>query len=197
MLTVVDLLRHGELAGGIKYRGQTDDPLTIKGRADMDAVWAHLRGKVEVIVTSPLGRCREPAQNWAKDAGIPCLIEDRMREMHYGDWEGLTREQIEQRFPGMLAQWRTNPEGMHIPGAESLEAFSDRVLDGIEHIFRTCAGRHVLLVAHSGSLRMLLMHVLGGPMATARRFTMPYAGWSRIQHDGRLPYLEFLNREPN
>jgi len=195
MQTTVDLLRHGELIGGVRYRGNTEAQLTEAGRADMDAVWLRLAGQVGHIVTSPLGRCREPAGSWSRQSGIPCTVVDDFREMHYGEWEGLGAAQIEQAFPGLLPRWRKNPVGIQIPGAETIELFAERVIDAWEAMLREYAGRHVLLVAHSGTLRVLVAHVLGAPLAATRRFAMPYAAWSRVQHDRCGNLLTFLNRQ--
>jgi len=194
--TIVDLLRHGELEGGVRYRGNIEATLTEAGHAHMDAVWRHLEGHAAVIITSPLGRCRAPAEAWADKAGIPCHIEPRLREMEYGVWEGLTKPEIEERFPGWLERWRENPVGMEIPGAERVEAFAARVIEGWESLLREYAGRRILLVGHSGTLRIILSHVAGAPLPSMRRFIMPYGSWSRVLHDGNHAYLEYLNRQP-
>jgi len=55
-------------------------------------------------------------------------------------------------------------------------------------------GKHVLVVTHSGSLRVILAHVLGAPLPTIRRFSMPYTSWSRVIYDGKSCSLEYLNR---
>lgn len=184
MLTV-DLLRHGALAGGIKYRGQTDDPLTIQGRADMDAVWQKLAADVDLIITSPLSRCAEPATAWAKQAHIPCIIEPRIAEMHYGEWEGKSKEAISSAFPGMLEQWRRDPTGMHAPGGESVDELRQRVHGWLMEITLTYRNKHLLVVAHSGSLRMLIALALHAPVITTRHLEMPYACWSRLHCDAR------------
>jgi len=194
MQTSIDLLRHGELVGGVRYRGTIEADLTAKGRADMDAVWARLDGQVELIVTSPLSRCRLAAEQWAEHSGLDCEVVADFREMHYGAWEGLSADQIEQRFPGELARWRENPVGMQIPGAESIETFAHRVTHAWDAMLRDHAGRHVLLVAHSGSLRVILTHVLGAPLSATRRVAMPYAAWSRVRHNECGSLLTHLNQ---
>jgi len=194
--TVVDLLRHGELEGGVRYRGDTEAALTEAGRAQMDAVWDQLCGKVEGIVTSPLLRCAGPSRKWARAAGIPCRVDPDIREMRYGQWEGLSREEIEWQFPGWLARWRENPVGMQIPQAENVEDFSRRIRQGWESMLRHHIGKRTLLVGHSGTLRVILALVLGAPLSTIRRFAMPYASWSRIIRDNSGIYLEFFNRRP-
>ena len=179
--TVIDLLRHGALEGGVRYRGSIEAELTVDGRADMDAVWAQVADSVDIILTSPLGRCLKPALDWGGQKGIACDVVEDFREMHYGEWEGLSAEEIEQRFPGMLVRWRENPVGMQIPGAERIEDFSERVVCAWDDVLRTYSGQHLLLLGHSGSLRVILAHVLAAPLPTTRRFAMPYATWSRIQ----------------
>jgi len=193
MTTTIDLLRHGALEGGIRYRGNTEAVLTRAGRETMDAVWHELHGSIDAIVTSPLSRCRQPAETWAKEAGISCRVEPNIREMDYGAWEGLSKEEIEARFPGMLSRWRENPVGMQVPDAEHIEDFARRVLKGWEAILHESAGKHVLVVAHSGSLRVILAHVLGAPLPAIRRFSIPYASWNRVEVEGVRYRLLHLN----
>jgi len=194
MTTTIDLLRHGELEGGIRYRGNTEASLTGTGRAAMDAVWGKLVGSIDAIIASPLQRCRQPAETWARETGIPCRIEPNIREMNYGVWENLSKEEIEDQFPGILSRWRENPAGMRIPEAERIEDFASRVIEGWGSILCESANRHVLVIAHSGSLRVILAHVLGAPLPAIRRFSMPYASWSRIVYHDHKPGLEYLNR---
>lgn len=190
----IDLLRHGELSGGVRYRGTTEAELTPAGRAAMDAVWAELVGSVDVILSSPLGRCHGPAEAWSAQSGAPCEIVDDFREMHYGEWEGLTPDEIEHRFPGMLSRWRKNPAGMSIPGAEKLERFAARVVAAWEKAMITHAGRRILIVGHSGTCRVILAHVIGAPLSATRRFMVPYSFWSRIQKSECGYLITYLNR---
>jgi len=194
-MITVDLLRHGELEGGIKYRGQVDDPLSTAGRMAMDSVWAQLQGQVDAIISSPLSRCAVPARDWAAAAGIDCVLDERVMEIHYGAWEGKTGEEIRAEFPGMLEQWRRDPTGMHPPEGESPEELKLRLASWWQEMVVNFEGRHVLVVAHSGSLRMLLAHVLGAPIITTRHFSMPYACWSRIQIERGVATLAFHQRE--
>ncbi len=191
---IVDLLRHGELEGGIRYRGHTDDPLTAAGQLAMEQVWHRLHQNVDVIITSPLCRCRNPATQWAEAAGIPVIADKRVAEMFYGAWEGLTREQIESGFPGMLQQWRQHPETMRIPEAETLQQLEKRIIEFWHALCDSHQDRHVLIVAHSGSMRMLLAHALNAPLAATRRLQMPYACWSRIVVKPPTTFLDFHNR---
>jgi alpha-ribazole phosphatase len=192
--TTVDLLRHGELSGGIRYRGTTEAELTHAGRQAMDAVWTRLSSQVDAIICSPLGRCRGPAEAWSAQSGVPCEVVDDFREMHYGAWEGLTPDEIRRRFPGMLARWQVDPAGVCIPGAESIVSFSGRVVAAWDAMLHRHAGRRTLLVGHSGTLRMILAHILGAPLSATRRFMVPYAAWSRVRESECGCLITYLNR---
>jgi len=191
----VDLLRHGELEGGVKYRGQTDDPLTTAGRASMERVWGAVKGDVDMIISSPMSRCHQPASDWAKQAAVECLTDTRIAEMQYGDWEGLTSEEIMAHYPGMLEKWRNNPESVQVPGGESIHQLQKRIARFWADICEQYDGRHLLVVAHSGSLRMLIAHLLSAPVISTRQMQMPYACWSRVAYDNGTNQLIFHNRK--
>ena len=191
MLTI-DLLRHGALEGGVKYRGALDEALTQAGREAMDKVWQQLQGEVDTIICSPLSRCAEPALSWADKSGIPCVIEPAIQELSYGDWEGLTAEQIEYAYPGVLQAWRQDPTPMTPPNGESMLAFSDRIQSFFDDFIQKYEqGGHVLLVGHSGSIRMLIAHALQAPVVSTRHLSMPYACWSRLSVDSGHVSLRF------
>jgi len=182
---IVDILRHGALQGGVKYRGHVEGVLTQEGRQQMDAVWEQLKEEVDVVVASPLQRCALPAQAWASEQGIPCLLDERIKEMYYGAWEDKTHAEIESEFPGMLAAWRQDPTGMQPPGGgESPETLRHRVADFWQDMKQQYAHQHLLVVGHSGSLRMLVTHIEQRPIAHTRAIHMPYASWKRLVVDG-------------
>jgi len=179
----IDLLRHGALQGGVKYRGHIEADLTTEGRKTMDQVWQTLANQVDIIITSPLSRCAEAATDWAKEAGITCIIEPRIAEMHYGDWEDKTAEQIEHISPGILQQWRQDPTGMRPPSGESPEELRQRIAEWWHETCAAMAGQHILVVGHSGSLRMLITYALGLPISATRKMDMPYACLQRLVHN--------------
>ncbi len=193
--TRLDILRHGAVEGGIRYRGSQDDPLSSLGRKQMDAVWQYLHSSIDVILCSPLQRCRLAAQDWGKQQGIPCLIEPRLQELHYGDWEGMSKDAIRRTYPGMLERWRSNPEGMRIPGAkETIEDFYQGKQALLHSIATDYQGKHILAVTHSGSSRALLAAALQAPIASMRHFAMPYAAWHRMYFDKEGWQLQGLNQ---
>lgn len=196
-MITVDLLRHGELEGGVKYRGQVDDPLTKAGRIAMDQVWQQLKDDIDLIISSPMSRCLGPASDWAEAAAIECVTDPRVAEMHYGEWEGLAPEEIMVRYPGELEQWRADPESVTVPGGESIHQLQDRIARFWADICMKYDGQHLVVVAHSGSLRMLIAHILNAPILSTRHMQMPYACWSRATHDHGNSQLLFHNHGLN
>ncbi|MDQ6955380.1 MAG: histidine phosphatase family protein [Mariprofundaceae bacterium] len=191
---VADLLRHGELLGGIKYRGHIEGKLSSKGLRQMDDVWKKICHDIDLIISSPLSRCADPAQRWAKQKNIPCIIDARIIEMHYGQWEGLSHDDIEAAFPGSLQQWREDPTGMRPPDGESPEELQVRVVGFWQDICRTYKGKRACIVGHSGSIRMLIAHIQQQSIAHTRNIDMPYACWSRAEHQHEQSKMLFIHK---
>jgi probable phosphoglycerate mutase len=127
MLTLI-LTRHGEAApGDIMLGGQLDVTLTPKGRLEAEALGRRLTGvRIDRIISSPMLRALETAQTIA--TGRPVELDERLRELDYGRWEGLTYAEIEDRDPELRARWDHDPGSTHSPGGESGEEVAARAL---------------------------------------------------------------------
>lgn len=192
--TVIDLLRHGEPEGVRLYRGQLDDPLS-------DIGWQQMRDLLPVnipwqqIVTSPLKRCAAFAEDLARQSGLPLAYEPRLMEIAFGDWEGQTAAALEQADKQAFYDFYADPLNNTPPGAEPLAEFQQRVLSAWQEINDQYQQRHVLMVAHGGTIRIILAHVLNMPLYAIWRLSVPYAGLSRVQILGKgkaaQPQLKF------
>ncbi len=178
--TLVDVLRHGEVAGGAVLRGVQDDPLTPLGRKQMLEAVGKLRDW-DVVVTSPLSRCHDVAEVLAKEAGARLVVEPGFAEMNLGDWEGLSLEALFLQFPEEAEAFMLNPFAHQPPEAEEPEAFQSRVLQAWEALGRDFAGKRVLLVTHGGPLRVIVGAVLGMTRDALVRIETPHACLSRIR----------------
>jgi len=127
MLTLI-LTRHGEAASGdIMLGGQLDVMLTPHGRHEAEALARRLAGvRIDRIVSSPMLRALETAQTVA--TGRPVEVDERLRELDYGRWEGLTYEEIDARDPELRTRWDHDPGSTHSPGGESGEDVAARAL---------------------------------------------------------------------
>ena len=140
------MVRHGQSewnADG-RWQGQENPPLTELGRRQARHA-AQAVGAVDAIYASPLERATTTAHLIAEETGIgPVVLLSGLMERHAGVWQGLTRAEIEQEFPGYL------DEGRRPPGWEDDDEVEARVLGALEEIADEHPGGHVLAVAHAG-----------------------------------------------
>jgi alpha-ribazole phosphatase/probable phosphoglycerate mutase len=190
MSTVLDLMRHGEAVGGRKYRGQIDDPLSEKGWAQMQAAVGDAAPWTQ-IVSSPLLRCREFAEALAKRHGLPLALDDRLREVGFGSWEGKSAAEIEQEAPGTLARFKADPVRARPEGAEPLAEFQARVAAGLDAVVSQYQDQHILVVGHAGVLRMALAWALHIPLQHAYRIEVASASMTRLRFIGGHASLIF------
>lgn len=170
------LVRHGQSewnAAG-RWQGQADPPLSDLGRLQAQAA-AGAIGAVDAIVTSPLDRALRTAATISEAVGIgPVLVDADLQERHAGEWQGLTRAQIDDQYPGYLdpsAGTRRRP-----PGWEDDDVLLERVLGAIGRLVAVLDGAdEVLVVTHGGVIYAIERH-LGAtferiPNLGARRVT--------------------------
>ena len=174
----IDLLRHGE-TGQDGFRGSLDDALTPHGWEQMRAA-VQRAGPRGAIISSPMVRCAVFAAGIAQDNAIPLHIDERLRELHFGQWEGLTASELMHTQPEALTQFWSDPYAHSPPDAESLEAFESRVLSAWSDIARHHAGCRVLIVTHGGVIRMILRHTRGLPRASLLQLDVPHASLHRV-----------------
>jgi len=149
------LVRHGETDGesSIRFHGSTDVPLSAEGRAQMRRVSGHLGGEEpDLVIASPLRRSWHGA--WIVGRGAPVRLEHDFREVHFGRWEGLTKEEIEARDPSLYQEWQSGAEGFGYPGGESRAAFRERVQNGLDRVLAVSA-RSAVCVLHKGVIRVI------------------------------------------
>ncbi len=180
--TLVDMLRHGEPAGGSKYRGSVDDPLSDTG-------WAQMRAAVEKnqpwgrIITSPLRRCSDFAHELGARMGVDVKTERRFTEFHFGQWEGRTADDILKADGERLKSFWKDPLNNPPPEGEHLRDFFNRISEGWDHLQQAYKGEHLLLVAHSGVIRAAITHLLGMPLENMSRMMVPFAGLVQTRSD--------------
>jgi probable phosphoglycerate mutase len=159
------MLRHGETSGNssVRFHGAADVPLSEAGRAQVREAARWLRQECfDLVVASPLRRSWEAAALLA--GGAPIRIEDGLREIDFGRWEGLSAEEIERLDPVLYREWRAKAPGFEYPGGERRARFRARVLRAFDRI-EASGAEGVLLVGHKGVIRTIAEHLLGSPLA--------------------------------
>jgi alpha-ribazole phosphatase len=178
--TVIDYLRHGEPVGGARIRGNgVDDPLSDAGWSQMRQTTAAVSGW-DQVVSSPMRRCRSFAESIARAGGLELEIIDDLREVGFGAWEGIGRDELATGQAAALAAFYRDPVGCRPPDAEPLAHFGARVFAVFERLLADYAGRHVLVVAHAGVIRATLGKVLGTAPVDWYRVEVAYAAMTRF-----------------
>ncbi len=213
--TLIALLRHGETQGGAYFRGSTDDPLTPLGWGQMRAAAS---GKPWTrIVSSPLRRCAEFAGELAARLAIPLELDERLREMHFGVWEGRSAAELMESEGDALTRFWRDPATFSPPGAESLQAFQSRVLDAWNDLRKSMGkptstslgggllppsspfdeegnAQRMLLVCHGGTIRTILCDVLRHPPERLLELELELGHgalrWVRLGNDGTSSLLD-------
>ncbi len=186
MTTRIDLIRHGEPEGGRRYRGHgVDDPLSARGWEQM---WKAVEAldSWDLVISSPMRRCREFAQALAERRGIEWRTEPDFKEVGFGVWEGRAHEELP---AGEHAAFLADPVHRRPPGAESLEAFAARVRSSFDAWCARSTGQRVLIVAHAGVIRAVVGHVLRADPMAWYRLRVNYAALSRIRVGNEGPVL--------
>jgi alpha-ribazole phosphatase len=189
IVTTIDLLRHGECEGGEIFRGTTDVALSDEGWLNMQRVIDHQPKEDfwEHIISSPLLRCRRFAEHLNNLHCIPLSIEENFREMNFGDWEGQEFHTIwaKEKEKEKVESIYSSPHTFQPPNGEAMSEFSKRVISSSDRVLEEHKGKHLLLIQHGGTIRVLLTHLLSMPMSSMTRFHIPYACFSRVQiHHG-------------
>jgi probable phosphoglycerate mutase len=157
------VMRHAETFWNREKRiqGQKDTRLTPEGEAAADTWGNRIAGYAWTqIVSSDLIRARETARRINETLHLPLSADRRLREQHWGEWEGLTWTDIQKRFPKILAEQIAAGWGFRPPGGESREAVYRRVSDFLAEQHRRDSGGSVLVVTHGGVIRCLVYRLL-------------------------------------
>ncbi|TXI36026.1 MAG: histidine phosphatase family protein [Nitrosomonas sp.] len=191
--TVIDLIRHGQPAGGRRYRGHgVDDPLSEKGWSQMwHAVgdynkWSH-------IITSPLQRCQAFAFALGERHGIDVTVESRFKEVGFGEWEGLSHDEIKIGRVTDYQAFLRDPVNCRPHGAEPLDDFIQRVSSAYEEATERYHNSHFLIVAHAGVMRAIIAKTVHASPAGLYRIKISNGGITRIRQTEAGGVLELLN----
>lgn len=194
------LLRHGETPLTPERRfsgtGSGDPGLSEAGRrqAERAARSALLSSAgVTQILTSPLRRCRETAGVVAAALGLPVEVEDDLREMDFGDWEGSTFAEVEQRHPADLAAWKRSADVAPTGSSETFADLLRRTTGLARRITDTYPGTAVLAVTHVTPVKAFVASALGAPATSFFALELSPAAFTRISCTGPEAVLRSFN----
>jgi probable phosphoglycerate mutase len=188
------LFRHGETVWNAEKRaqGHLDSPLTEAGRAQARAMGLGLRQELAragygapavTVRSSPLGRVRETLAIAAETAGLAhdeTCHDHRLREVSWGDWDGLNGPEIEARWPGHMAARRQDRWNYCPPNGENYVMASERARAALADIMALAAAKPVAVFAHGAIGRVLRGLFIGAPQAEILEMDQPQDAFYRL-----------------
>ncbi|MGW0810549.1 histidine phosphatase family protein [Nonomuraea sp. NPDC002799] len=196
-MTDLVLVRHGETVWHAenRYAGVSDVELTPRGleqaaqlahwakSADLDGVWA-----------STLSRSRITAEESATAAVLPLRVDPRLRELDFGEGEGLTSAEMQARFPEARAAFESDPGRHPLPGGEDPHRAAARFIEALTDIAAARPDGRVLVVAHTTAIRLALCALIGVPLGEYRRLfpRLDNCALTELRlRDGRAAMLQY------
>ena len=176
--------RHGNTdwnAAG-RFQGQADVPLNDLGRQQaVDAAELLVRLRPDVLVTSDLTRSASTAAALAALTGLPVRTDERLRERHFGEWQGLTMAEIAAQRPAEYARWTAGEDDLG-HGVETLTDLGKRVAAGL--LDAAALGSCVVVATHGAAARQGVGHLLGWPAEQMRTLrALQNCHWVELTHD--------------
>jgi alpha-ribazole phosphatase len=178
-----------------RYQGHSDTALSAVGRKQAAQLADRLaRERIDEVIASDLRRAVETARAVSEPRDLPLRIDSRVRELNFGGWEGLTYEEVRQNHAEALKAWEADPVRKAPPQGETLAQMAARVRAFLgDFSDEIGSDRTVLVVAHRGSLRVLLCLALGLPPAARWQFHLEPASLSELNLYSKGAVLICLN----
>ncbi len=164
MTTQIILVRHGETEWNRveRFRGRADLELNENGIRQAKATAQSLSGvDIVAVYSSPLKRASATAGEIARAKGLNVISLEGVVDINYGDWQGLTPEEVAIRDPEGHGTWEKTPHLAEIPGGESLLQVGERAVRALEDVVKAHSGETVVIVSHKVVCKVLLCAVLG------------------------------------
>lgn len=181
MITRIDLLRHGETDITDSFCGSTDSVLSQTGWVQMWSRVRQTRMPWRVIVTSPLQRCADFAHVLAAHCAIPVVLDERLKEIDFGLWEGVKVAELMNAHAQALAAFWADPVKFTPPQGEDVSAFQQRVLSVWADIVSRYRGKPILLITHGGVMRIVQCHIQRYPLQRLLEFEVPHAALYSVE----------------
>ncbi len=195
-MTLVVLCRHGEPeeAGQGRFCGALDVGLSERGRGQAQALAAGV--SADVVYTSPSRRCVETARPLAARLGVEPVVEPRLRELEFGELDGVAYDEAERRWPELYAELLRAPTTVRFPGGESYGELRGRACQALTELLERHGGARVAVFTHAGVIRTLLAHVLSLPEEALFRIDQRYGAVNVVEWLDGAPVVRLVNAPP-
>lgn len=197
MKTTVLLIRHGETEWNTlgKFQGCTDIALSEEGIKQAQLLKDRLNGEFDYIYASPLSRAFETANIIASVTDKKVAVANEIREINFGEWEGLTVNEISENYPEKFKIWRTDKVESKICGGDlSILNAANRAKKCILNIINDHKGKKIVIVAHGGIIKAALIGLLEWDMTMYHKMALGNTCINTLTFDNDfIPVLVSLN----
>jgi len=174
--------------------GWSDEDLDESGYIQARSLASRLADlSISRIYTSPLKRAYNTASVLAAPHGLEPELLDDLKEIQIGDWQGLHRDEIKQRWPELWRDWRVDPSILTLPNGESLNDVRERIVNAFNRIVSSSEGNQVIIVSHGAAIKAFVAYILGVSNKIYNSFDISNASLSVIQVIGGNLRLVMLN----
>ena len=190
------LARHGQTLWNTmgQTQGHGNSPLTELGiQQAKDLAEALKEYPIDVIYCSDLGRAVETAEIIGKELNLEIHPTESLREMGFGVWEGMPLKEIEKIYPDTFRMWREEPEKVHIEGGETLSMIKERQDKLIEELNKKYDNKHILLVSHSVTVRVMLLSFLDSHVKNIYRIKQDNTALNIVEYRDYGPVIMKMN----
>lgn len=192
------LIRHGETIWNKEYKTQGCRNIQLSKRGILQGrlIAEKLKSRNEnfiKIFTSNLDRCYSTASFIAKELNIDMEANRNLREMSFGEWEGLTIEEIRNLYCEEYRLWRNQPCTSSIPKGENLKTVQDRCLEVVNRIVKRYDNGSVIIVSHSVAIKTIILGLLGIDLKHFYSITLKNASMNMFEFRDYGPVLVNLN----
>lgn len=191
------MIRHGETDWNVtlQYQGQAQTPLNASGVEQARRIALRLRNSRAVaLYSSDLARAWQTAELIGEALDLEPISMPELREIDVGQWEGLTPEELYRRFPEHMAEYERDPARTVRLGGESYAQLQSRALKALQHIEASHQqDQTIIAVAHGGTIRALLCHVIGLDLAHFGRMWLDNGSISELRYKSSAWRLTGLN----
>lgn len=195
-MTTIYILRHGQTESNVRHTclGLKDIPLNEVGKKQARLLRQRLSGiSFDAVYTSPLQRAVETISPYLEGKDIKLSMSFGLIERDFGDWDDMTFDEIQRKYPDEFAKWHKNWISYKIPGGESAEDIQRRIGMFLDRLLECHDEQTVLLVTHLGAARHIISYLLGLSTEESWRFTLDNAGIAVVDTDGAAGLLKGLN----
>jgi alpha-ribazole phosphatase/probable phosphoglycerate mutase len=195
MGTKLYLIRHGKTEGSEANRckGHIDVPLSEKGIQQMKRLSAFIGEEISAIYCSDLIRAVKSAEIIAKSYSLKPVVEKALRERNFGIWEGMSFDEIKDKYPEEFKAWASNPlKFSPLHGESTIEVYK-RAVKALDEILRNHDGKNIAIVSHGGINRIVLCHFLGVPLENIFRIEQDFSALNIIEFYDSYPVVKLIN----